>query len=257
MMPRILLIAAFLGMGGAVTGNGPVTYAQPAPNGEDYFHRAAQRYVANDIDAARTAVEEGLQAAPNHPKLLALQAKLEQQGNGESSDRSANGPSGTGDSENDKGKDAAGDASSTSNASTRNSTRNGAPKKEGGRSSSNRSSSNDSEASKSSEASKPSGTQPRTTPSASPNQARSQGRRSSADGDRAAVPSPHDSLPAHDTTQVANGSARRPAHPPSARPSLSRTQAARILQALSAQELQLLRAVQQRPAPNRSVEKDW
>lgn len=44
-----------------------------------FFHDAAQRYVAGDTEAARRAVERGLDIAPSDPRLRALRRKLEQQ----------------------------------------------------------------------------------------------------------------------------------------------------------------------------------
>jgi len=54
----------------------------PAGNeaGERYFHRAAQQYLAENIAEARRLVDEGLRAAPGHPKLTALRRKLRQEG---------------------------------------------------------------------------------------------------------------------------------------------------------------------------------
>jgi hypothetical protein len=42
------------------------------------FHDAAQRYVAGDTEAARRAVERGLEIAPSDPRLRALRKTLEQ-----------------------------------------------------------------------------------------------------------------------------------------------------------------------------------
>jgi len=44
-----------------------------------FFHEAAQRYVSGDTEAARQAVEQGLEVAPSDPRLRALRRKLEQQ----------------------------------------------------------------------------------------------------------------------------------------------------------------------------------
>ena len=44
-----------------------------------FFHDAAQRYVDGDTEAARRAVERGLEVAPSDPRLQALRKKLEQQ----------------------------------------------------------------------------------------------------------------------------------------------------------------------------------
>jgi len=45
---------------------------------EAYFHEAAQHYIAEDVSAARGAVESGLERAPSDPRLLALQKKLQE-----------------------------------------------------------------------------------------------------------------------------------------------------------------------------------
>ncbi len=43
-----------------------------------YFHEAARQYVADDVQAARQAVERGLEVAPSDPRLVALREKLNQ-----------------------------------------------------------------------------------------------------------------------------------------------------------------------------------
>jgi len=45
-----------------------------------YFHEAARQYVADNVGAARRAVEQGLEVAPTDPRLLALRKKLKQGG---------------------------------------------------------------------------------------------------------------------------------------------------------------------------------
>jgi hypothetical protein len=44
-----------------------------------FFHEAAQRYVAGDTEAARRAVERGLERDPSDPRLQALRRTLERQ----------------------------------------------------------------------------------------------------------------------------------------------------------------------------------
>ncbi|MEF8816771.1 MAG: hypothetical protein V5A20_10335 [Salinibacter sp.] len=46
---------------------------------DTFFHDAAQQYVEGDTEAARRAVERGLEVAPSDPRLQALRKKLEQQ----------------------------------------------------------------------------------------------------------------------------------------------------------------------------------
>jgi len=62
-----------------------------------FFHEAAQRYVAGDTEAARQAVERGLERHPSDPRLRALRQKLERQreqrGGGRSSQQGQEGPS--------------------------------------------------------------------------------------------------------------------------------------------------------------------
>lgn len=49
-----------------------------AQSAEAYFHEAAQQYVAGNKQAARQAVERGLEVAPSDPRLQALREKLNQ-----------------------------------------------------------------------------------------------------------------------------------------------------------------------------------
>lgn len=67
-------------IGGAVAlllGGGSVA-AQAQSGADAYFHRAAQQYVADEVQAARRTVERGLKVAPSDPRLLALRKKLRQ-----------------------------------------------------------------------------------------------------------------------------------------------------------------------------------
>lgn len=59
-----------------VLGSAPVAAQSSA---DALFHDAAQHYVRGDRDAARRAVERGLNVAPSDSRLLALQEKLRQQ----------------------------------------------------------------------------------------------------------------------------------------------------------------------------------
>jgi len=55
--------------------------AAPAQSPADaYFHEAAQQYVADEVQAARQTVKQGLEVAPSNPRLLALRKKLQQGG---------------------------------------------------------------------------------------------------------------------------------------------------------------------------------
>lgn len=71
-----------LGIGGIVAlvlaVGAPVAGAQSAADA--FFHEAAQQYVADNVSAARRAVEKGLEEAPSDPRLIALREKLDQGG---------------------------------------------------------------------------------------------------------------------------------------------------------------------------------
>jgi hypothetical protein len=56
-----------------------IPYGASAQSTADaYFHKAAQQYVADDVEAAQRTVEQGLAVAPSDPRLLALRKKLRQ-----------------------------------------------------------------------------------------------------------------------------------------------------------------------------------
>jgi len=57
---------------------GGSTPARAQSRAEAYFHEAAQQYVADEVQAARRTVEQGLEVAPSDPRLLALRKKLRQ-----------------------------------------------------------------------------------------------------------------------------------------------------------------------------------
>jgi len=195
--------------------------------GDPFFHEAAQYYVAEQKQPALQAIQEGLEVAPNHPKLLALRNKIRKQmgarpqpgdegrdgagqEEGESSE-SGNPQAGEGaagqpppeSSRDESGSDAPGERGSPQEA-------NADPGEE----------SDDGESETQGEAGSPSGDRPSGAPDAG------QGR---GDGE---------------------GEAGRSGR-------LSRAQAERILDALESQEKQLLREVQKREARPRRVEKDW
>nr|WP_279304470.1 hypothetical protein [Salinibacter ruber] len=74
-MMRLYWIGVVVGL--LVGGGGAPALGQPSADA--LFHDAAQRYVAGDTEAARRAVERGLEIAPSDPRLQALRKKLEQQ----------------------------------------------------------------------------------------------------------------------------------------------------------------------------------
>lgn len=71
-----------LGLGGLIAlllaVGAPVAGAQSTADA--FFHEAAQQYVADNVPAARRAVEKGLAEVPSDPRLIALREKLEQGG---------------------------------------------------------------------------------------------------------------------------------------------------------------------------------
>ncbi|MCS3684625.1 hypothetical protein GGP76_001976 [Salinibacter ruber] len=73
-MMRLYWIGVVVGL--LVGGGGAPALGQPSADA--LFHDAAQRYVAGDTEAARRAVERGLEIAPSDPRLQALRKKLEQ-----------------------------------------------------------------------------------------------------------------------------------------------------------------------------------
>lgn len=74
------------GVGALLLAMGGTVLAQSSA--EAHFHEAAQHYIAEDLSAARQAVERGLEVAPSDPRLLSLQKKLEQTGRSQSDESS-------------------------------------------------------------------------------------------------------------------------------------------------------------------------
>lgn len=186
-----------------------------------YFHEAAQAYVDGDRATARRAVTQGLEVAPDDPRLIALREKLRegsrpdgqqdsssttsgrrsgQQGN-ESSDEASEG------GENPSPSDTEGPTQSSPQASS-----------EGGES-----------------GSRPGSDAQRSDPSGGQRQGAGSARRPSDDR-----PSP-----------TRRGRGGRPVD------TLSRAQAERFLRALEGQERRLLRQLRPRSAKQQRVEKDW
>jgi len=188
--------------------------------GEPYFHEAAQHYVARQKQQALQTVESGLRVAPNHPKLLALKNKLENQ-------PSANPDQNQGESD-EQGSQPQNDAQSQQN---------GSPQQ------------GDNDAAQTGEQPSPgpggeSGQQgPPEQPESAPGDERDPDGQPGDDGNR-----PSDSQ--NDGEGRGDSSGRSGER-------LSREQAERILQALEGQEKQLLREVQEHEARPRRVEKDW
>jgi len=84
-----------------VLGLGPwgARVATAQQDADAYFHEAAQHYIAQNVPAARQAVEQGLEIAPADPRLLALRRKLN-----EADRRNRGGEGGTGDASRQSGK---------------------------------------------------------------------------------------------------------------------------------------------------------
>lgn len=201
---------------------GPVRAQSTSATGEDIFHRAAQQYIADNLSAARRIVADGLQKAPGHPKLLALQAKLEQ-GDAGGSDSTSSEGSGQNESSGDEGASDSAPPSQDDAATPDTPGAQGTPQSRG-----------------------PESEAP---PQARPQDPQEQGADAEANGEvgteqrRTEEPSGRASGRTSETNR------------PGTR--LSQMQAERILQALADQELKLLREVQQRSTQVPPVEKDW
>lgn len=74
-MMRLAVMGLLAGLLGGI--GGPPALGQSSADA--FFHEAAQRYVAGDTEAARRAVERGLERDPSDPRLQALRRTLERQ----------------------------------------------------------------------------------------------------------------------------------------------------------------------------------
>lgn len=200
----------------------------PAPaqsTADDYFHEAARQYVADNVPAARRAVEQGLKVAPSDPRLLALQKKL----------RQGQRPDGRQDDEN--GSSGAQDGSQQNeNASSNRSSK-------GGQTPSSEQSGAARTGGQESDRSRPGGSRSGDEQEGRREEQRGANARSSSGG------SPADRPARADTTRRGRGGM-------STTP-LSRAQAERLLRALEGQERQLLRQLRRRSSTSQTVEKDW
>jgi hypothetical protein len=195
--------------------------------GEPYFHEAAQYYLAEKRSQALQAIEDGLQAAPGHPKLLALRRKIEDASSAqqEPNDQGPESDQQQGDSEQDSQSGTSGESSDDP------SRQDGADPQTG-------------------EQGPPQGDPGRPGDQGEPQQPGDDGDPRSGSPDPRETP-PRD-VPPRDVPPGATGRGGE-----DGRGTLSRAQAERILEALEGQEKQLLREVQKRDARPRRVEKDW
>jgi hypothetical protein len=199
--------------------------AQAQSAADSYFHEAARQYVADNVPAARRAVEQGLEVAPSDPRLLALRKKLRQGSRPDG--RREEGGTDAGSQRGSQQNENASPSASSNGGDTPSSEQSGAAR---------------------------TGAQERS-------QTRPGGSR---DGDRKArrdvqrgtdAPPPPEGRP-QDRSARADTTRRGPGGHRRATP-LSRAQAERLLRALEGQERQLLRQLRLRSASRQSVEKDW
>jgi len=215
-MTRLCWIGCVAGL--LLMGNVPV---QAQSTADAYFHEAARAYVADNVRAARRAVERGLKLAPSDPRLLALQKKLRQ---GQRPDgRRENSPDG-----------AQSGSQQNENASSPESSKGGQEP-----------SSEQSGAARTGEESEPS--QPGGDPSPDPDARRDDPQDTNAQSPAGGRPADR---PARADT-MRRGRGGQGAAP------LSRAQAERLLRALEGQERQLLRQLRPRSSSQKPVEKDW
>jgi len=199
--------------------------------GEPYFHEAAQFYVAKQKRQALRVISDGLDVAPNHPKLLALKNKLENQPGarpdqnpGESDTEGPESQENAEPQEGESGQEEEGDAPQQGNQQP-------SPGSAG-----------------------ESGQQgPPRPPEQNDNSGEQEGDGQEGDGQQQRPG--EDGEQSRDGQSGGNESSGTPSGESTER--LSREQAERILQALEGQEKQLLREVQKREARPRRVEKDW
>ncbi|HHP7238529.1 hypothetical protein [Longibacter sp.] len=223
----VALLGAFLLLPGASAQSIGAQGESGRQAGDPFFHEAAQYYVAEQKQPALQAIQEGLEVAPNHPKLLALRNKIREQ-MGARPQPGDEGRDGAGQEEaesSDSGKPQAGKGATGQRPppSSREGSGSDAPGEDGSPQDENREPGEESEDG-ASETQGEAGSPSRDGPSGSPDAGQGRG-----DGE---------------------GQAGRSAR-------LSRAQAERILDALESQEKQLLREVQKREARPRRVEKDW
>lgn len=246
--PLLIVLAVTLGTGFAAQATAQPADVRTAP---DYFHAAAQAYLGDDMAAARRLVDAGLQQAPNNPKLLALRDKLQQRGNASDADSTGQGQSGQSDTpspESDAGEAPSNDdnAADPSDPSQRGQRQGATPSPGAGGAGGQAPPDGPPPDGPPPDGPPPDGPPPEGRP---PDEPSDRSRGSQGADDPSASSDPAD--PSATGARPGDGNGQRAAR------SLSRAQAERILDALANQELELLRKVQRRRAPARSVRKDW
>lgn len=247
----------------AVVGQSSGASGRPAT---EYFHEAAQEYIAENVGAARRLVAAGLQQHPDDPRLRALKAKLDRAQPRSEADSSSSSQGGR---SSQTGKDGPASSSSPPQASRQTPPRDGSQADDDGRqpppgetNGANRDAPSSATGRPPDATSRSQAGRPQTDrPQADRAQAdRAQARRPQAerspDDPSRGSRSRGDDAGAEAPARTAGEQAGSPGRPASNGP-LSRAQAERILQALQGQEKQLLREVQKRSARPTPVEKDW
>ncbi len=186
-----------------------------------YFHEAAQAYVDGDEATARRAVTQGLEVAPDDPRLTALREKLREGRRPDGQQDSSSTTSGrrSGQQGSESSDEASEDGENPSSSDTEGPTQSGP-----------RASSEGAES-----GSRPGSDAQRADPSGRQRRGAGSGRR------------PPDAQP----SSARRGRGGRPVD------TLSRAQAERFLRALEGQERRLLRQLRPRSTKQQRVEKDW
>ena len=210
-----------LGLGCVAVGLLLAPPAAAQSTADAYFHEAAQAYVDGDEATARRAVTQGLEVAPDDPRLIALREKLREGGrpDGQQDSSSTSSDRRSGQQGNESSDETSGGGENPSPSDTEGPTQSG-PKA-------------------SSE-----GTEPGSRPGSDAQ------RSDPSDGQRQGAGSarrPSDARP----TPTRRGRGGRPVD------TLSRAQAERFLRALEGQERRLLRQLRPRSTKQQRVEKDW
>ena len=214
-----------LGLGSVVVGLLLAAPVAAQSTADSYFHEAARAYVDGDEAAARRVVAEGLEVAPDDPRLIALRNKLREGGRP------------------DGGRDSSSTASGQRSQQEANTDSDGAS--EGG----------EDPSASDTEGPTQSGPQAQSRGAGPGPGARADAQRSDApsdpsDGQRQGGGSAQrpSAVPPDPTRRGTGG---RPVD------TLSRAQAERLLRALEGQERRLLRQLRPRTTERRRVEKDW
>jgi len=195
---------------------------------DTYFHEGAQAYVAGDRAAARRAVTQGLEAAPDDPRLIALRNKLREGDRPDGSQDSSSTASGrqSGQEGNESSDEASEGGEEPSESETDGPPQPGAQDQTAGAG----------------------GQSGRSAGQEGDGEAGPSGARRGEQGGGARGGRPDEASQAERTRPGRGG---RPAD------TLSRSQAEQLLRALEGQERRLLQQLRLRSMERRSVEKDW